>query len=123
MYVFQPRSPRISGSMPFSGGIVPLAFGKPDAPSVMHAMLLRVWLGEAGRALGEPRHVFGGGVAAGRGGGAGRAPRPRFIPGGVAGPGGGALADVGRRDRPAVARHRREAHVVEHDVDDVRRTR
>ena len=30
--------------MPFSGGIVPLAFGKPIAASVMHAMLLRVWL-------------------------------------------------------------------------------
>ena len=44
MYVFQPSSPRISGSMPFSGGIVPLAFGKPIAASVMHAMLLRVWL-------------------------------------------------------------------------------
>jgi hypothetical protein len=44
MYVFQPCSPRISGSIPFSGGIVPLAFGKPIAASVMHAMLLRVWL-------------------------------------------------------------------------------
>ena len=30
--------------MPFSGGIVPLAFGKPMAASVMQAMLLRVWL-------------------------------------------------------------------------------
>ena len=30
--------------MPFSGGIVPLAFGKPIAASVMQAMLLRVWL-------------------------------------------------------------------------------
>ena len=30
--------------MPFSGGMVPLAFGKPMAASVMHAMLLRVWL-------------------------------------------------------------------------------
>ena len=44
MYVFQPSSPRISDSIPFSGGIVPLAFGKPIAASVMHAMLLRVWL-------------------------------------------------------------------------------
>ena len=44
MYVFQPRSPRISGSIPFSGGIVPLAFGNPIAASVMQAMLLRVWL-------------------------------------------------------------------------------
>ena len=44
MYVFQPSSPRISGSIPFSGGIVPLAFGNPIAASVMHAMLLRVWL-------------------------------------------------------------------------------
>jgi hypothetical protein len=43
MNVFQPRSPRISGSMPFSGGIVPLALGKPLEASVMHAMLLRVW--------------------------------------------------------------------------------
>ena len=30
--------------VPFSGGIVPLAFGNPIAASVMHAMLLRVWL-------------------------------------------------------------------------------
>ena len=27
-----------------SGGIVPLALGNPIAPSVMQAMLLRVWL-------------------------------------------------------------------------------
>ncbi len=44
MYVFQPRSPRISESIPFSGGTVPLAFGNPIAASVMQAMLLRVWL-------------------------------------------------------------------------------
>ena len=44
MYVFQPSSPRISGSIPFSGGIMPLALGKPIAASVMQAMLLRVWL-------------------------------------------------------------------------------
>ncbi len=44
MYVFHPSSPRISGSIPFSGGIMPLAFGNPIAASVMHAMLLRVWL-------------------------------------------------------------------------------
>src|SRR3954470_4949755 len=43
MYVFQPCSPRISEIVPFSGGIVPLALGKPIAASVMHAMLLRVW--------------------------------------------------------------------------------
>src|SRR4249920_3644597 len=30
--------------MPFSGGIVPLAFGNPIAASVMHAIELRVWL-------------------------------------------------------------------------------
>ena len=30
--------------MPFSGGMVPLPFGKPIAASVMQAMLLRVWL-------------------------------------------------------------------------------
>ena len=29
--------------MPFSGGIVPLAFGNPTAASVMHAIELRVW--------------------------------------------------------------------------------
>ena len=29
--MFQPSSPRISDSIPFSGGIVPLAFGKPVA--------------------------------------------------------------------------------------------
>jgi hypothetical protein len=42
MYVFQPSSPSISGNIPFSGGIVPLALGNPIAASVMHAMLLRV---------------------------------------------------------------------------------
>jgi hypothetical protein len=40
--VFQPRSPRISDTMPFCGGIVPLPFGNPLAASVMQAMLLRV---------------------------------------------------------------------------------
>ena len=40
--MFQPRSARISEIMPFSGGIVPLAFGNPIAASVMQAMLLRV---------------------------------------------------------------------------------
>ena len=44
MYVFQPCSPRICCSCPFSGGITPLAFGNPLAASVMQAMLLRVWL-------------------------------------------------------------------------------
>ena len=29
--------------MPFSGGIVPLELGNPEAASVMQAMLLRVW--------------------------------------------------------------------------------
>ena len=42
MYVFQPTSPKISESIPFSGGIVPLELGNPAAASVMHAMLLRV---------------------------------------------------------------------------------
>ena len=59
MYVFQPSSPRISGSIPFSGGIVPLAFGKPIAASVMHAMLLRVWFRPVRRheRVGEQRAV------------------------------------------------------------------
>jgi hypothetical protein len=42
MYVFQPSSPSVSGSIPFSGGMVPLALGNPTAASVIHAMLLRV---------------------------------------------------------------------------------
>ncbi len=42
MYVFHPSSPRTSDSIPFSGGIVPLAFGNPLAPSVMHAIEFRV---------------------------------------------------------------------------------
>ena len=42
--MFQPASPKISGSMPFSGGIVPLALGNPIAASVMQAIELRVWL-------------------------------------------------------------------------------
>jgi hypothetical protein len=40
--VFQPCSPRISEIIPFSGGIVPLAFGKPEEASVMQAIELRV---------------------------------------------------------------------------------
>src|SRR6185436_10424403 len=43
MYVFHPSSPRISETMPFSGGMLPLALGNPDAASVMQAMELRVW--------------------------------------------------------------------------------
>ncbi|HEY6398206.1 MAG TPA: hypothetical protein VIX82_12205 [Solirubrobacteraceae bacterium] len=44
MYVLHPLAARISWICPFSGGITPLAFGNPIAASVMHAMLLRVWL-------------------------------------------------------------------------------
>ena len=44
MYVFQPRSPRISGIIAHSPGMWPLAFGKPDAASVMHAIEFVVWL-------------------------------------------------------------------------------
>ena len=44
MYVFQPALAEDLLELPFSGGIVPLAFGNPLAHSVMHAMLLRVWL-------------------------------------------------------------------------------
>ena len=45
--------------MPFSGGMVPLAFGNPLAPSVMQAMLLRVWLRPVSRQerVGEHRAV------------------------------------------------------------------
>jgi hypothetical protein len=45
--------------MPFSGGIVPLAFANPLAPSVMQAMLLRVWLRPVSRhdRVGEHRAV------------------------------------------------------------------
>ncbi len=42
--MFQPSSLSISARLPFSGGIAPLAFGNPMAPSVMQPMLLRVWL-------------------------------------------------------------------------------
>ena len=59
MNVFHPCSPRISGSIPFSGGTVPLALGKPIAASVMQAMLLRVWLRPVNRheRVGEHRAV------------------------------------------------------------------
>jgi hypothetical protein len=59
MYVFQPSSPRISGSIPLSGGVVPLAFGNPIAASVRRAMLLRVWLRPVNRQerVGEHRAV------------------------------------------------------------------
>ena len=45
--------------MPFSGGIVPLAFGNPDAASVMQAMEFVVWLRPVRRheRVGEQRAV------------------------------------------------------------------
>ena len=59
MYVFQPRSPRISGSIAHSPGMWPLAFGNPEAASVMQAMLLVVWLRPVSRhdRVGEQRAV------------------------------------------------------------------
>ena len=42
--MFQPALAEDLLELPFSGGITPLAFGKPIAASVMQAMLLRVWL-------------------------------------------------------------------------------
>ena len=44
MYVFQPRSPRISAIVRVLERDVPFAFGNPVAASVMQAMLFVVWL-------------------------------------------------------------------------------
>ena len=43
-YVFQPRSPSTSASVPHSNGMWPFWFGKPADASVMHAIPLVVWL-------------------------------------------------------------------------------
>src|SRR5450755_2336705 len=103
MYVFQPSSPRISGNIPFSGGIVPLAFGNPIAASVMHAMLLRVWLR---RSTGRAR----------------RRAQSRRVKLRVADARRDDPVDVRSLDRPAVAAHRREPHIIENDVQHIRRS-
>ena len=42
--MFQPRSPSTSATVAHSIGMCPLAFGKPDDPSVMQAIPFVVWL-------------------------------------------------------------------------------
>src|SRR5262249_27696771 len=42
--VFQPRCPSTSAMFAHSNGMCPLALGKPDVASVMHAIPLVVWL-------------------------------------------------------------------------------
>ena len=44
MYVFHPRSPSTSATVPHSNGMWPLELGKPDAASVIVPMPLVVWL-------------------------------------------------------------------------------
>ncbi len=57
--MFQPRSPRISGIIAHSPGMWPLAFGNPEAASVMHAMEFVVWFRPVNRQerVGEQRAV------------------------------------------------------------------
>ena len=86
-----------------SNGMWPLAFGKPDVASVMQAMPFVVWLRPVSRheRVGEHSAVVW-----------------KFVY--VQAPLGDPL-DVRRLDQAAVGLHRREADVVEHDVEDVRR--
>jgi hypothetical protein len=44
MNVLHPRSPSTSGAIAHSGGMCPLAFGKPDDASEMQAIPFVVWL-------------------------------------------------------------------------------
>src|SRR3954447_25975705 len=44
MYVFQPRSPSTSATVPHSNGMCPFELGKPDDASVIVAMPFVVWL-------------------------------------------------------------------------------
>ena len=59
MYVLKPRSPSTAGSIAHSPGMCPLAFGNPDAASVMHAIEFVVWLRPVSRQarVGEQRAV------------------------------------------------------------------
>ena len=81
----------------------PLAFGNPDAASVMQAMLLVVWLRPVSRheRVGEHSAVVWKFVYL----------RPRSA----------MRVDVRRLDQTAVRLHRREPNVVEDDIQDVRR--
>ena len=78
-------------------------------------------IGEAGRTLGDARHAVAGVVAPGQQARAGRGAQRGRVPLRVAHAVGGDAIDVGRLDRAAIAVHRGEADVVEHDVHDVRR--
>ena len=77
-------------------------------------------VGEPAGALGDAGHAVAGVVAAGQQAGPRRRAQGRRVPLRVAHAVGRDLVDVRRRDRAAVAAHRREPDVVEHDVDHVR---
>ena len=79
-------------------------------------------VGEAARALGDARHAVARVVAPGQQARARRRAQRRRVPLRVTDARGDDAVDVRRLDRAAVAAHRREADVVEHDVDDARRS-
>ena len=74
------------------------------------------------RRLGDARHAVAGVVATGQQTRTGRRAQRRGVPLLVAHTIGGDRIDVRRVDRTAVAAHRREPHVVEHDVHHARST-
>ena len=89
-----------------------------------HAVLRRdraAGVAEPAGALGDARHAVARVVATGQQTRPRRRAQRRRVPLRVADAVGGDLVDVGRRDRSAVAAHRREADVVQHDVDHARR--
>ena len=74
---------------------------------------------EAGRALRDTRHAVRGVVASGQQTGAGGRAERRGMPLRVADAVLRDPVDVGRLDQAAVAAHRAESHVVEHDIKDI----
>ena len=100
---------------------VPAAFGQDLRE---HAVLGRdraAGVGEADGGLGDAGHAVARVVAAGEQARAGGRAQRGGVPLGVAHSLRGDPVDIRRRDRPAVAAHGREAHVVKHDVHDIGR--
>ena len=125
----RPVTPRRSHVHLDGGAEVPLAHhvGVPAQLSQDlgdHAVLGRdhaAPVREADRALGDARHAVAAVVATGQQARPRRRAQRRGVPLGVAHAVVRDLVDVRRLDRSAIARHGREADVVEHDVDDVGR--
>ena len=111
--------------------ITEAAIGFPNASGTIppedlgeHAVLGRdraAAVGEPDAGLGDAGHAVARVVAAGEQARTGRRAERRCVPLREAHAVSGDLVDVGRRDRAAVARHRRESDVVQHNVHDVGR--